>query len=47
MKKRIAYANATILAHVKVLIFEVGTANEAALCALPPAEQLEVLLMNV
>ena len=47
MKKRIAYANATILAHVKVLIFEVGTANEAALCALAPAEQLEVLLMNV
>jgi len=47
MKKRIAYVNATILHHVKVLLFEVGTANEAALMALPPNEQLEVLLMNV
>ena len=47
MKKRIAYVNATILHHLKVLVFEVGTANEAKLLALSPNEQLEVLLMNV
>jgi len=47
MKKRIAYVNATIMHHLKVLTFEVGTANEATLMALPPNEQLEVLLMNV
>lgn len=47
MKKRIAYVNATILQHLKVLVFEVGTTNEATLMALPPNEQLEVLLMNV
>lgn len=47
MKKRIEYANATILKHLRVLIYEVGTSNEATLMALPPNEQLEVLLMNV
>lgn len=47
MKKRIEYANATILEHLRVLIYEVGTSNEATLMALPPNEQLEVLLMNV
>ena len=47
MQKRIVYANATILQHVKVLIYEVGAAHEPALLALAPDAQLEVLLMNV
>jgi hypothetical protein len=47
MQKRIAYANATILQHVKVLIFEVGGAHKANLLALAPDEQLDVLSMNV
>lgn len=46
MKKRVGYVEETIKSHLKVLIYETGTANEAKLMALPIDDQMQVLLMN-